>query len=119
MANPETIIKNKILIALGRIAGMFWNHPTGVAQSLTPPYAKVRYGLNGSPDIIGVTPVTVTAEMVGRTVGVAVGIEVKTDTGRQSQQQKNFQVAFTKAGGVYILARSVDDAISSLPGGQL
>lgn len=116
MANPETIIKNKILLALGREAGIYWNHPTGVAQAFDAPERVVRFGLPGSPDIIGVSPVTVTAEMVGMTLGVAVGIEVKTSTGRQSEQQKKFESAFHRAGGVYIVARSVDEAITRLHG---
>lgn len=114
MANPETIIKNKILLALGRVAGVFWNHPTGTARAYDAPERVIKYGLPGSPDIIGVTPITVTAEMVGRKIGVAIGVEVKTATGRQREQQKKFQSAFTDAGGVYILARSVDDAITQL-----
>jgi hypothetical protein len=39
---------------------------------------------------------------------------VKTSTGRQSQQQLRFQVAFEAAGGTYIIARSVPDALDAL-----
>lgn len=117
--NPETIIKNGILRDLWAHAiGFFWNNPTGVAVPLdsakrgqTSP--MIKYGLPGSPDIIGVTPVTVTAEMVGSVVGIATGIEVKTATGRQSEQQKKFQKEWELRGGRYIVARSFADVVGA------
>lgn len=44
---------------------------------------------------------------------VLYGIEVKSDSGYQSEHQKSFQAQFCANGGVYILARSVDDIIKS------
>ena len=41
--------------------------------------------------------------------GRTLYIEVKSSTGRQSAHQKRFQHAVENAGGIYILARSVDD----------
>ncbi len=58
-----------------------------------------RFGTPGSPDIICCVN------------GQFVGIEVKGPKGRQSPQQKEFEQALTKAGGRYILARSVDDVV--------
>jgi hypothetical protein len=42
--------------------------------------------------------------------GRRIEIEVKTQSGRQSEQQKRFQEMIEKFNGVYILARSVEDA---------
>lgn len=59
----------------------------------------VKFGLEGSADIIGVS------------AGVPVAAEVKKAiSGRQSEQQGHFQVAWEKAGGHYMLVRSVEDA---------
>ena len=41
-------------------------------------------------------------------------IEVKSSTGQQSQEQRNFEAMIRKLGGVYILARSVDDVYRGL-----
>lgn len=41
--------------------------------------------------------------------GRMVGIEVKTDTGKQRPEQKAWQEKIETAGGLYLLARSVDD----------
>lgn len=40
-------------------------------------------------------------------------IEIKTEVGRQSPEQKDFQMEWELRGGTYILARSVDDLIKA------
>jgi hypothetical protein len=47
-------------------------------------------------------------------LGRFVGIEVKTEKGRQSEQQASFQAAVQARGGIYVLARSVDEAIAGV-----
>ena len=54
-------------------------------------------GVKGSPDIYAVIN------------GQIIGIEVKAAKNPQSQQQYEFQIAFEKAGGIYILARRLED----------
>ena len=61
-----------------------------------------RYGAVGSPDIVCV---------IG---GIYTGIEVKSPTGKQSPGQQEFQANLERAGGKYILARSLDDVTSVL-----
>jgi len=36
-------------------------------------------------------------------------VECKSETGKQSEQQKNFQAMIEKHGGKYVLARSAND----------
>lgn len=86
---------------------MVWNNPTGVARALQPPHQVIRYGLPGSPDIIGVA--CLPCPHCGQPVGRALGVEVKTPGGRQSPEQRAFAAAWQRRGGVYILAREVDD----------
>lgn len=59
----------------------------------------VNFGLPGSPDILGAT------------CGKPLGIEVKDQDGRQSGIQRNFQAAWEKAGGIYLLVRSAREAV--------
>jgi len=66
----------------------------------------VRFGKKGSPDIFAVVK------------GQIIGIECKGEKGFQSQVQKQFEVEFTQAGGVYILAFSLNDVISGLAAGK-
>jgi len=70
----------------------------------------IRFGLcAGSSDLIGWVPVTITREMVGREVAVFTALECKSRTGRASTRQKNFLAAVRAAGGIAVLARSVED----------
>lgn len=115
MATPEGKIKQAILRALkGR---MFWNNPTGVARSLDDPDRIIKFGLKGSADIIGIHPVTVTPEMVGQRIGQFAAIEVKVPGKHQRKDQKNFEMAVKRQGGIYIVARGVDD-IAEITGGR-
>jgi len=56
-----------------------------------------RFGTPGAPDIVLIC------------AGIYVGIECKSSSGRQSPAQKDFQERLEKVGGVYILARSIDE----------
>ena len=58
----------------------------------------VRFGVPGQADLTG---------MLNN--GIRLEIEVKADDGVQSDEQIDYQNMIQKFGGVYILARSVDD----------
>lgn len=109
MRNAETNIMNAIMLRLSQLGCMIMRNNTGKFRSLNDPNRIVSVGMVGSADIIGVQPVTITADMVGQTIGQAIAIEVKTDKGRQSDAQKKWQAAWEKHGGLYVLARSPDD----------
>lgn len=80
--------------------GMAWSNNTGVLRDKTD--RPVRYGLPGSSDVIAIIK------------GRFVGIEAKVGKDRQRENQVNFAAAVRAAGGVYILARSVDDVRNTL-----
>ena len=61
----------------------------------------VRFSKKGSPDIYCIVSC--------RKIGIIIGIEVKADTGKQSQDQCEFQREFEAAGGYYCIARSIED----------
>lgn len=78
----------------------------------------VKFGLcKGSGDLIGWRTVTITPEMVGRTVAVFASLEVKTKTGRVSPEQANFRAAVERAGGIAAVVRSDAEAVAALTGG--
>jgi hypothetical protein len=64
----------------------------------------VRFGIPGQPDIQGLISPS----------GRYIGIEVKTKTGKQSDAQKTFQRVVESLGGIFILARSVEDVDRAL-----
>lgn len=74
---------------------------------------RVAYGVGGpgGSDLIGITPVVITQEMVGQTLGVFTALEVKTKTGRSSEKQEKFIKSVLRLGGFAGIARSVEDAL--------
>lgn len=61
----------------------------------------IRFGEVGSPDIVGC--------LKGK--GLFFGIEVKSEKGQLTDNQKEIQATILSLGGRYIVARSVDDVI--------
>ena len=91
----ESDIQALILIYVTSLPGSFgFRMNTGAVQDSG---RFIRYGVPGQPDIFLILK------------GRFIGIEVKTRTGRQSEAQKQWQRNCERAGGLYILARSVHD----------
>ena len=80
-----------------------WRNNTGAMVSEYKGKTRfMRFGSVGSPDIFVLKN------------GVCYGIEVKGPKGTQSDAQKEFQVRFEVAGGVYILAKGIDEVAARL-----
>lgn len=62
----------------------------------------ITFGLSGSGDILGASR------------GRPVSIETKKHSGSQSGIQRNFERAWVRCGGLYVLARSAEDALAAL-----
>jgi hypothetical protein len=94
----EAATQRQLLAILGPVAGLHVERSnTGVA--VDPRTGRhVRFGTPGAPDV----RVTV--------AGLAVAVEIKSSTGRQSEQQRRWQAAHEAAGGVYLLCR---DAVAT------
>lgn len=118
----EKAIQNDTLIAITALPGlMAWRNNTGQAWQgelrragigqlvrvergmvILGNARPIRFGIPGSPDIIGVYNQR------------GFGLEMKTRTGRQREEQAKFQAAWERAGGLYGLPRSVEDALAVL-----
>ena len=94
----EAATQRQLLAILGPVAGLHVERTnTGVA--VDPRTGRhVRFGTPGAPDIRATV------------AGLAVAIECKSATGRQSQDQRRWQAAHEAAGGVYLLCR---DAVAT------
>lgn len=89
---------DRIRLILGAVIdGVWWRNNTGVAVARTG--HTIRYGLgNGSADLVGLFR------------GRFVSVEIKTPTGRQSPEQRQWQQLVEHKQGVYAIVRSEDDA---------
>jgi len=122
--NPHTELKKDVILEVAK-SGMarVWPQETGTAYSIGSVKAGVAalktglsimdifkylkmisYGRKGSADISGIMVLD----------GRRLEIEIKTGTGRQEEDQKSFALMIEKHGGIYILARSVEQALADL-----
>ncbi len=68
----------------------------------------------GSSDVIGMVPIVITSAMVGKTVAVFGGWEVKDGTGRPTKPQENFVNHIIASGGIGVVVRSEAEAIEAI-----
>lgn len=118
LASEKSILNESLVALSAQPDTMLWRNNTGQAWQGLPVHTRVgqtvvvlpgmkilrdarpvQFGLLGSSDLLGVTR------------GIPLAVEVKDETGRQSTQQKNFEQAWTRVGGIYLLVRSVRDAV--------
>lgn len=97
----EADIMHAILLTVGsRPDVRLWRNNVGAAHITN---RWMRFGLKGSSDLLGL--------LRG---GRFLAIEVKSATGKQSPAQRAFQKTITRFGGLYVLARSIDDVTEAL-----
>ena len=101
----ETNTSTKIrLLASSENARLFRNQ-VGTYKLADGRILSSGFGV-GSPDLIGWKKTVITSEMVGRTVAVFVGIEVKAEGGKLTRKQEYWLNAIRKAGGIAGVANS-------------
>lgn len=100
MSVLESVLQRQVLAHLSQLPGaFFWRANTGAART---PQGFVHFGIPGQADILGCA------------AGRFFAVEIKTATGRQSAEQRAFQKRITDAGGIYVLARSLDEALTPI-----
>jgi hypothetical protein len=99
--NDEAQLMHAIHDTLVQAGVTLWRNNCGVATHGGE--AKVRYGLGlGSADLVGLYK------------GRFVAVEVKSPTGRVSPEQEAWGRCVVKAGGVYVVARTVEEACNAI-----
>lgn len=93
----EAEIQSEILSYLFTIGVFCWRQ-----NNLAAPGRRFT-GKKGCPDILGLTP-----------NGTFLGIEVKSEKGKLSPEQKNFQHAIIENNGLYIIATGIKDLLPYL-----
>lgn len=105
MATPEKIIENQILNFLHKIGVFCWkNQSTGIFDPIKKVYrkSKNRHHMNGTADILGIIE------------GKFLAIEVKSEKGRLSPEQRVFITRINQEGGVAFVAREVNQVAREL-----
>lgn len=121
---PAAALTNRIREAVSKkgarlfpmTVGKFW---AGIPVGKTPDghtilkHARiVNVGFAGLSDTLGGSPMTITAEDVGRTVMILTAVEIKAGKDQLREGQPEFLAAIKKMGGRAGVARTPEDAIS-------
>lgn len=124
---PESSVQKRILASLGGLKHVrLWRNNVGKAwmgkavklgagaMRITSP-RMVRFGLcPGSSDLIGITTVEVTPDMVGKKVGLFTAIEVKGANTRVQEDQERYVELVRSRGGIAGVVRGTDQALRLL-----
>jgi len=113
MSKTETEVQNEVMLQASKLGWRLFRNNVGVAYR--DDGVPVRYGLANtskrmnqnlkSSDLIGIKPVVITPDMVGKTIGVFVAIECKREKWNfkgtvREIAQKRFIELIIKFGGL-------------------
>jgi len=103
MTPSEATIQAEIMLAIQRRWPQAVIYRRNVGKARDPRSGRViQFGIAGQADIGVIID------------GRAVEVECKSETGRQSKEQRRWQTVVERAGGAYLLARSADAAVSEI-----
>lgn len=98
----EIEIQDRVRLELGDVERypelVLWRNNVG--QMIDKDGRRVVFGVGGKG----------AADLIGMWAGRFVAVELKTDKGRQTDEQRTFQALVTARGGVYAVIRSVEQA---------
>lgn len=111
----ETAIQAKVRAVLNRIDTGVRVWRNNVGEWKTPTGQYVKYGLApGSADLVGIAQVVIRPEDVGASLGRFLAVEVKTPTGRLSDEQRAWLATVEKLGGLTAVTRTEAEAVELL-----
>lgn len=119
MGVKEDKVKNAILKRFGGVWRL-WTNPVGCSvfyDSDTGRSYPVDYGLCvGSSDLIGIRPIRITEEHVGKVIGQFVAIETKAPgmKSKATEAQKTFLALIERFGGLAALADNPEDVLKKM-----
>jgi hypothetical protein len=124
----EVEIMDNAWAAMVRQGAKLWRNNTGQAWQGERSYfgaemilkhaRPVRFGLcEGSSDLIGYLPITITPDMVGQRVAVFLAAEAKSLTSRPTPLQSAYIEAVKRDGGIGFIFKSTYEALFNLSQG--
>lgn len=119
----EKDIERQIILSVQQNGTVVFKNNVGSAKKVDPNTGKeywINFGLcEGSSDLIGITPIQITKEMVGKRIGVFTAIEVKKNVGksynkRRMEMQQRFIDFINNNGGFAFKSDDPNKALAYL-----
>lgn len=131
-AESEKSIMHRIMVAVSEVGIRVFRNTVGLAFQGKPERfteettVKVKPGdvlirqartvhaglVTGSSDLVGWTSRMITEHDLGKTIAQFTAIEVKSEDGRLEPEQKQFLEVVRDSGGLAIVARSAEEALT-------
>lgn len=115
----ESDVSRLIQLELSKIGARLFRNNSGALQNKHGNWVHYGVASPGGSDLIGWAPVIITEDMIGQHVAVFFAVEIKSENGIASKEQKQFIKVVKEAGGIAGIARSPDEALSLLEGKHL
>lgn len=114
--NKETILQRQIMIALSKEGHVCWRNETGQFWTGKPIHKDGQTVTLSGANMIPVGLCVGSSDIIGihRDSGLFFAIEVKTENGRVTSEQKQFISVVRNNGGISGVARSIEDALNIL-----
>lgn len=114
----ETGIVKDLLVYGSELGARLFRNNSGSLPDLNGRW--VTFGVGNPPgggsDLIGLTPVVITQDMVGKTIGVFTAAEIKTVKGKKADEQLAFIETIRRLGGKAGFARNREELQSLIRG---
>jgi len=107
---------HRIQLAISNLGSRVFRNNCGALQNKLGQWIRFGVANPGGSDYIGWTPVVVTQAMVGKTIAAFLAIEIKSGSGKLTEDQENFIRVVNKNGGLAFLANEKTDLASKLDG---
>lgn len=112
----ESRIQSETRLSLGSLPNVrVFRNQVGFGWIGDPPTRRVKMGLfPGSGDLIGWTSYTITPDDVGKNVAVFTSAEIKSRTGKPSDNQVNWMNQVNNAGGIAFVTNNDQHAVKTI-----
>ncbi len=108
MSQKETNVWRQIILDAQALGFRLFRNQRYKGFSDKGAWLDCGVGSNGGSDLIGYRIITITPDMVGRTVAVFTAIEAKVKGGNKRLEQKQFIEAVEKNGGIALFATDIE-----------
>lgn len=98
-----------IQIAATKLGARLFRNNCGALKDARGQWIRFGVANPGGSDFIGWVPVKISQDMVGKVLPIFTAVEIKTVSGKPTQEQTAFIEAIKKAGGIAGIVRSVSD----------
>lgn len=96
----ESDILQAVRLRASQLGAIVWRNNCGAYKTAHGHYIKYGVANPGGSDLLGLTQITVTQEMVGKLVAVFTALEIKQPNKKPTPEQQAFIDCINKNGGI-------------------